>query len=84
MGYVNGAGVARTEQRARNSEIYERALLGETHSSLAREFGLHHSRIYAIASREEHCRRIAGRPWGQRLLVAWARAAYIEDLEPME
>ena len=83
MAHTNG--LATNQLRAgRNAEIYERALLGESQSSLAREFKLNPSRIYKLVQDEEKRRRLQGRLWGARLLVAWARAAYIENLEPIE
>ena len=83
MGHTNGISDHRIRP-ARNAEIYERWLLGETQSSLSREFNLNPSRIWKITQVEEQRRRLHGLPWGQRLLVAWARAAYTEDLEPVE
>lgn len=84
MRFTNGDLNVPQAKRARNSEIYERALLGEAKAALAAEFAVNYSRIFAIVRAEEQRRRISGRPWGQRLLLAWARAAYTEDLEPIE
>lgn len=70
-------------RNARNAEIYERWLIeGESARALAEEFGLNQSRIYAICQGEERRRRLAGEPWGDRLLKGLARAAYLEDMEP--
>jgi Mor family transcriptional regulator len=83
---LNGVGVHPyyRERTARNAEIYERHVLGETQSSLANEFDITPGRIYAIVKSEEARRRRSGQPWGDRLIRAWARAAYLEDLEPIE
>ncbi len=83
---VNGVGIhpGLRERPARNAEIYERHLLGERQSDLAAEFDVHYSRIWKIVQNEEKRRRLAGLPWGDRLIRAWARAAYLEDLEPIE
>ena len=83
MTYTNGISNHRY-RAARNAEIYERLLLGETQTSLAREFDITPSRIAVLGRNEEQRRRLQGEPWGQRLLVGWARAAYTEDLEPVE
>lgn len=83
MGYTNGISALRVRP-ARNAEIYERLLLGETQASLAREFQVTAPRIKVITEREEHRRRLSGEPWGTRLVLGWARAAYLEGLEPDE
>lgn len=86
MAHTNGVGLHPhyRERPARNAEIYERHLLGESQRNLADEFEITHGRIAKICQNEEHKRRMAGRPWGDRLIRAWARAAYLEDLEPIE
>jgi hypothetical protein len=83
MGYTNGISTHRV-RTVRNAEIYERLLLGESQASLAREFKVTAPRIHVITQNEEQRRRLAGEPWGHRLLLGWARAAYLEGLEPDE
>lgn len=74
----------RPRRNARNAEIYERWLIrGETQRALAAEFGLNPSRIYKICQDEEQRRRLVGEPWGDRLVKGLARAAHLEDLEPV-
>ncbi len=82
--YVNGHGAMPTRRVARNDEIYHRHLLGEGADALAKEFQVHRSRIWAICQAEERRRRLRGEPWGERLLKALARSAYLEGLEPYE
>lgn len=86
MTQLNGHGLMPVvaEKRARNAEIYERYILGERQAALAEEFDVHPSRIWALVQNEEKRRRLTGQPWGDRLILGWARAAYLEDLEPIE
>ena len=67
---------SKVRKAARNARIYERYLLGETSSQMAKDYEVNDSQIRKIWKREEARRRRMGLPVGVEWLREMAKQAW--------